>query len=61
VLLGSVLVTVFVPLDGSGAGAFPFALPIGTTGAAFTSQAYVIDAGGPQGFSATNGLLIRVL
>lgn len=61
VLLGSVIATVVVPLDGSGAGGFPFALPVGSTGATFTTQAYAIDAGGPQGFSATNGLLIRVL
>lgn len=60
-LLGSVVVTTLLPLDGNGAATFPFALPVNSTGVAFTSQAYVVDSGGPQGFSATNGLLIRVL
>ena len=36
-------------------------LPIGSGGVTFTTQAYALDASGPQGFSATNGRLIRVL
>ncbi len=60
-LLGSVLGTVAVPFNGSGAGTFAFPLPIGSAGVVFTTQAFAIDAGGPQGFSATNGLLVRVL
>ena len=60
-LLGSIAVTITLPLDGSGAASFPFPLPLNARGVALTSQAYALDAGGPQGFSATNGLLIRVL
>lgn len=59
-LLGSVVGTVFLPLDGLGAASFPFALPASSAGAAFRTQAFAIDTGGPQGFAATNGLLIRV-
>jgi hypothetical protein len=60
-LLGSVLATVTVPFDGTGAGSFPFALPIGSAGVNFTTQAFALDPTGAQGFTATNGLLVRVL
>ncbi|MCU0864608.1 MAG: hypothetical protein MUC36_12490 [Planctomycetes bacterium] len=60
-LLGSVLGTAAVPFDAAGAGTFPFPLPLGSGGVQFTVQAFAIDAAGPQGFSATNGRLVRVL
>lgn len=60
-LLGSVLGTATVAFDVAGAGAFAFALPLGSAGFEFTAQAFALDVGGPQGFSATNGLLVRVL
>ncbi len=60
-LLGSLLVTVAVPFDSIGAGGFVFPLPVGANGVQFTTQAFALDVGGPQGFTATNGLLIRVL
>lgn len=60
-LLGSVVGTVAIPFDGSGAGGFSFPLPASGSGAMFTTQAFALDAGGPQGFTATNGRLIRVL
>lgn len=60
VLLGTVLATVVVPFDGQGNGAFSIPLPPGTAGASFTAQAFTLDAGGPQGFGATNGMLVRV-
>jgi hypothetical protein len=59
-LLGSVLATIAIPFDGSGAGSFPFALPLGSTGVEFTAQAFALDPSGPQGFTATNGLLVKV-
>jgi hypothetical protein len=59
-LLGSVLATTVVVLDGSGAGTFSLPLPAGSTGFQLTMQAFVLDAAGPQGFAATNGLLVRV-
>ena len=46
---------------GAGAGGFSFPLPASGSGAMFTTQAFALDAGGPQGFTATNGRLIRVL
>jgi hypothetical protein len=60
-LLNPVLATTVVVLDGSGNGTFVLPLPPGTTGASITAQAFVLDAAGPQGFSATNGLLVRIL
>jgi hypothetical protein len=60
VLVAAVVATLVVQLDGSGGHVFPFALPISSTGVSFTTQAFVVDAGGPQGFSATNGVLVRV-
>jgi hypothetical protein len=59
-LIGAVQGTVVVVLDGSGAGSFSLPLPPGIAGFTFPTQAFVLDAGGPQGFSATNGLLVRV-
>jgi hypothetical protein len=61
VLLGSVLATTVVVLDGAGAGTFVLPLPPGSGGFEFTMQAFVLDAAGPQGFAATNGLLVRVI
>lgn len=60
-LLGTVVGTLAVPFDGTGAGTFSWPLPVGSGGAVFTTQAFALDGGGPQGFSATNGLVIRVL
>jgi len=60
-LLGSVLGTAAVPFDAAGNGTFALPLPAGSAGVEFTLQAFAIDAAGPQGFSATNGRLIRVL
>jgi hypothetical protein len=60
-LLGSLLVTATVPFDGTGAGTFPLPLPFGSAGVNLTLQAFALDPTGPQGFTATNGLLIRVL
>lgn len=60
-LIDTVVATVVVPFNGSGAGTFLFPLPVGSNGAVFTTQAFALDGGGPQGFAATNGLLVRVL
>lgn len=60
-LISPVVGTIAVFFDGMGHGTFPFALPVGSGGATFTAQAFTIDAGGPQGFAATNARLIRVL
>ncbi len=61
VLVGQVQVTVVVVLDGTGAGSFSLPVPPGVAGFEFTTQAYVLDAAGPQGFAATNGLLVRIV
>jgi hypothetical protein len=60
-LVSNVLGTVVVPLDAGGAGGFTLPIPAGSNGFTFTSQAFVLDVGGPEGFSATNGMLVRVL
>ena len=60
-LINPVVATIAVFFDPQGAGTFPFALPSGSGGATFTAQAFTIDAGGPQGFAATNARRIRVL
>jgi hypothetical protein len=60
-LIAPIVVTAGVPLDGSGAGAVTLSLPPTSSGFVFTTQAYVLDPSGPQGFSATAGLMIRVL
>jgi hypothetical protein len=60
-LLGSLAATATVPFDATGAGVLPFPLPPGSTGIEFTAQAFALDPSGPQGFTATNGLLVRVL
>lgn len=60
-LLGSLLGTATVPFDGLGNGAFAMPIPAGAAGFVFTAQAFTLDPGGPQGFAATNGLLVRVL
>jgi hypothetical protein len=52
--------TIFLPLDATGAATFSMGVPPGAAGFAVTTQAFAIDPSGPQGFSATNGLLIRV-
>lgn len=59
-LVGSIGATVLLPLDPAGAATFSLALPPGITGVAVTSQAFVLDSSGPQAFTATRGLLIRV-
>lgn len=59
-LINTIVSTVAVPFSGSGAGTLSFPLPIGSGGAVFTTQAFTLDGGGPQGFAATNGLLLRV-
>ena len=60
-LINTIVGTVAVPFSASGAGTFTFPLPPGSGGAVFTTQAFTLDGGGPQGFAATNGLLLRVL
>jgi hypothetical protein len=60
-LLGSVQTTEFLLLDGSGSAGATYSVPLTITGVQLTTQAYAFDPGGPQSFSATNGLLIRVL
>ena len=60
-LINPVVATIAVFFDPQGAGTFPFAVPSGSGGFNFTAQAFTIDAGGPQGFAATNARLIRVL
>jgi hypothetical protein len=60
-LLGSVVATTTIVFNGSGAGTFPFAIPLGVGPIDFTTQAFALDASGPQGLTATNGRLIRVL
>ena len=59
-LIGGIQGTAVVVFDNAGAGGFSLPLPPGSAGFDFTVQAFALDAGGPQGFSATNGLLIRV-
>lgn len=59
-LIGTILVSAVLPLDAAGAGNFSLQLPPGTGGIAFTGQSFVLDPSGPQGFTATNGLLVRV-
>jgi hypothetical protein len=45
------------PMDGAGAAALLFTWPAGvTSGASFWSQWWTVDAGGPAGFAASNGL-----
>jgi hypothetical protein len=60
-LISPVLATVVVSFDASGAGTFSLPLPVTSVGATVTAQAFALDVGGPQGFSATNGLQITVL
>jgi hypothetical protein len=60
-LIAPLVATPAVPLDGTGAATVTLPLPPGSGGFVFTTQAYVLDGGGPQGFSATAGLLIRVM
>ncbi|MEO6596128.1 MAG: hypothetical protein ABIP94_15370 [Planctomycetota bacterium] len=59
-LIGGLLVTGVVPLDIVGAGNLSLPLPLGSGGFSLTLQAFVLDTGGPQGFSATNGVLVLV-
>ena len=60
-LIAPIVTTAGVPLDGAGAGTTTLPLPPGSGGFVFTTQAFVLDLAGPQGFSATAGLSIRVL
>lgn len=60
-LLGGVQGTALIVLDPAGAGSFSLALPPGVGGFTFALQAYVLDAAGPQGFAATNGLRVRIV
>lgn len=60
ILLGAVGATQIVLIDPVGRGAATLSLPPTTSGLSFNAQAYVLDAGGPQGFAATNGYLIRI-
>jgi len=60
-LILPIVATAGVPLDGAGAGTTTLPLPPTSSGFVFTTQAYVLDLSGPQGFSATAGLQIRVL
>lgn len=59
-LIAGVQVTAIVPLNGSGVGNLSLLLPPGSGSFTFTMQAYVLDAAGPEGFSATNGLLVEI-
>lgn len=59
-LVGSVLGTTTLSLDAAGAGNCLLPLPLGVAGATFSAQSSALDLGGPQGFTATNGLLGRV-
>jgi hypothetical protein len=60
-LIGSVAGTATVIFDGFGDGGFSLPLPASSAGFALTAQAFTLDNGGPKGFAATNGLLVRVL
>ncbi len=65
-LLGSVLApTITVPLGGVGPGngvvTLTGTLPVNTSGVTATMQAFVGDAGAPDGFTATNGLELVIL
>lgn len=57
-------VTLPVALSGSGAGNGGFDLPLllgpGFPALAFTTQLFVLDAGGPAGLSASNGLALAI-
>jgi len=59
-LVASLQSTLFVLLDGAGATSLTMPLPPGVTGVMFHAQLFAIDAGGPQGFSATNGVEVHV-
>jgi hypothetical protein len=60
-LIAPVLATVVVFFDANGAASFSLPLPPGLAGVSVTTQTFAFDAAGPQGFSATNGLLVRVM
>ena len=60
-LIFPVLGIVSVPFDAAGSGTFVFPTPASAVGVQFSVQAFALDPAGPQGFSATNGRLIRVL
>jgi hypothetical protein len=59
-LIAPVAGTVVVPIDASGEGTFSLPLPLGSAGFELTAQTFVLDAAGPQGFTATNGFFARV-
>ena len=59
-LVGSLPTTLFVLLDGNGDASLSTSLPRGIGGAMFNAQVFAIDAGAPQGFSATNGIEVHV-
>ncbi|HEX6811412.1 MAG TPA: hypothetical protein VF384_07305 [Planctomycetota bacterium] len=59
-LIAPLLLTTVVAFDGSGASSFSVPLPPGLGNLSLTMQAFALDLGGPEGFSATNGLLARI-
>ena len=59
-LIAPILATVVVVFDANGGASFSLPLPAGLSGVSVTTQVFALDAAGPQGFSATNGLLIRI-
>lgn len=50
-----------LPLSTSGALFIPAAIPVGASGAAFTLQAFVVDAANPIGVSDTDGISVSIL
>lgn len=60
-LIGSIGGTAIVSIDASGNGGFVLPIPAGIAGFELTAQTFVLDVNGPQGFTATNGLLARIL
>lgn len=60
-LIAPVLATFVVVFDGNGAASFSVPLPPGFAGLSLTTQTFAFDAAAPQGLSATNGLLVRVM
>lgn len=63
-LVSPLLITVTVPLGGSGPGTggltLPGLLPLGTAGASFTLQVWVQDPTSPVQWNGTNGLEVTV-
>lgn len=59
-LVDPIVQQVTFTLDATGSFSFPSIIPLGTSGGFTTLQAWIQDASGPAGFTATNGVQIVV-